>query len=93
MEDVDPASREILWSMLDYGILGADPRKKPLTPRTGLSNLPSPSTWGLGSDMLDNGAPRFDGASTDIFGGLTPTMRLNEVEYLLNCGSGTNEIV
>lgn len=93
MEDVDPASQEILWSMIDYGILGADPRKKPLTPRAATSSLPSPNSWNLGSDILNTGASRFDGANTDIFSGLTPTMRLNEVEYLLNCSPGANGMV
>lgn len=79
--------------MIDYGILGADLRKKPLTPRSGISNLPSPNSWGLGSDILNPGAPRFDNANPDIFSGLTPTMRLNEVEYLLNCSPGANGMV
>lgn len=90
MEDVDLTSQEILWSMIDYGILGADPRKKPLSPRTVISNLPSPNSWALGSDILATGPSRFDGANADIFSGLTPTMRLNEVEYLLDCSPGTN---
>jgi hypothetical protein len=93
MEDVDPASQEILWSMIDYGILGADPRKRPLTSRTGILNLPSPNSWALGSDVLGNGAPRFESGNADIFSGLTPTMRLNEVEYLLNCSPGANGVV
>lgn len=89
MEDVDPASQEVLWSMIDYGILGADPNKRPLTPRMGISNLPSP-TWAIGSDMLRNVPSRLEGSNTDIFTGLTPTMRLNEVETLLNCSPGAN---
>lgn len=93
MEDVDTASQEILWSMIDYAILGADPRKKPLTPRTGMSNLPSPNSWGLGSELLNTGPAKFDGANSDLFSGLTPTMRLNEVEYLLNCSPGPNGMV
>jgi hypothetical protein len=93
MEDVDPASQEVLWSMIDYGILGADPNKNPLTSRMGISNLPSPTSWTMGSDMLRNVPSRLEGSNTDIFNGLTPTMRLNEVESLLNCSPGANGMI
>ncbi|KAJ6104846.1 hypothetical protein N7523_011166 [Penicillium sp. IBT 18751x] len=52
MDDVDAASQEILWAMIDYGVLGADPKKNPLMLRTGISNLPSPTSWTIGSEML-----------------------------------------
>ncbi|OKO99498.1 hypothetical protein PENSUB_8343 [Penicillium subrubescens] len=92
-EDLDPSCEEVCWSMIDYAILGADPRKKPLVSKTGFSNLPSPSQsqWALGT--LGPDTPQFDGNGTDIFSGLTPNMRLNDVEYLLNCSPGTNDIV
>jgi hypothetical protein len=92
-EDLDPSCEEVCWSMIDYAILGADPRKKPLVSKTGFSNLPSPSQsqWALGT--LGPDTPQFDGNSTDIFSGLTPNMRMNDVEYLLNCSPGTNDIV
>ncbi|KAJ6114928.1 hypothetical protein N7486_000706 [Penicillium sp. IBT 16267x] len=61
MEDVDRASQEILWSMIDYGILGADPNKKPLTPKTGISNLSSQTSWTIDSDMLGNPRSQWDG--------------------------------
>ena len=93
MEDLDRASEEVCWSMIDYAILGADPSKKPLIAKTGFSNLPSPSQWALGSEPLTGDTPQFDGASTDIFSGLAPNMRLNDVDYLLNCSPGTNNIV
>ncbi|KAJ5141212.1 hypothetical protein N7526_002207 [Penicillium atrosanguineum] len=90
MEDFDPASQEILWSMIDYGILGADPRKKPLTPKTGISNLPSPTPWAIGLDMLGNAPSRFEGGNTaDLFNGMTPTLRLNEVDEPLYAMGGT----
>lgn len=79
--------------MIDYAILGADPRKKPLISKTSFSNLPSPSQWALGAEALDAGTPQFNEPSTDLFSGLTPGMRLNDVEYLLNCSPGTNNIV
>lgn len=79
--------------MIDYGILGADPQKKPLISKTGFSNLPSPSQWALGTEPLDGDTPRFGGNSTDIFSGITPNMRLNDVDYLLNCSPGTNDMV
>lgn len=92
-EDLDPSCEEVCWSMIDYAILGADPHKKPLISKTGFSNLPSPNQWALGTEALGGESPRFDGTSTDIFSGLTPNMRLNDVEYLLNCSPGTNNIV
>lgn len=79
--------------MIDYAILGADPRKKPLISKTGFSNLPSPSQWALGPEPLGGETPRFDGTSADIFSGLPPNMRLNDVDYLLNCSPGTNDMV
>jgi hypothetical protein len=82
MEDVDPASQELLWSMIDYGILGADPNQKPLTPQTTIPNLQTPSSGALGSDILENMQLQFENANQEFFTGLTPTMRLNEAEYL-----------
>jgi hypothetical protein len=93
MEEVDPVSQEVLWSMIDYGTLGADPQTKPLTPRTEISNLPSPTSWAIGSDILGNAPSRFEGGNVDIFGGLTPAMRLNEVEHLLDCSPGANGMI
>lgn len=68
--------------MLDYAILGADPHKKPLISKTGFSNLPSPSQWALRPELLGGETPRFDGTSTDIFSGLAPNIRLDDVYYL-----------
>jgi hypothetical protein len=93
MEDVDPVAQQILWSMIDYGTLGSDPNKKPLTSRTGISNLSSPVSWALGSGIMGTGSPPFGHDNAGIFGGLTPTMRLNEVEHLLNCSPGGNRII
>lgn len=90
MEDLDPASQDVLWSMIDYGILGADPNKKPLTPKSVVSTLSSQKPWTVNSDILGSVPSRFEGGNTDIFAGLTPSMRLNEVEYLLNCSLGAN---
>jgi hypothetical protein len=92
-EELDPSCEEVCWSMIDYGILGADPQKKPLISKTGFSNLPSPSQWALGTEPLDGDTPRFGGTTTDIFSGITPNMRLNDVDYLLNCSPGTNDMV
>lgn len=92
-EDFDLASQEVLWSMIDYGILGADPQKKPLTPKTGMSHLPSPDSWAIDSDLLGDPPSQFQGCNTDIFGGLSPSMRLNEVEYLLNCSPSANGMI
>ena len=83
MEDLAPGSPEVLWSMIDYGTLGADPTKKPLTSMTGISNFPSPTSWAMGPGILGNAPSRFEGGNADIFSSLTPAMRLDEVEYLL----------
>ncbi|KAJ5280536.1 hypothetical protein N7478_005908 [Penicillium angulare] len=90
-EELDSFSQEVLWSMIDYRILGSDPHKKPLTDKPATPNMAT--MWALESNALSPTHPRFDGASPDIFGALTPTMRLNEVEYLLNCSPGANGIV
>ena len=76
--------------MIDYPILGSDPFKKPTNPRSVQETSP-PNMWSLGPEAL--GSPsRFGGTGNDLFGGLTPTMRLNDVEYLLNCSPGDNGI-
>ncbi|KAJ5103938.1 Zn(II)2Cys6 transcription factor [Penicillium argentinense] len=93
-EDLQPEYESIMWAMIDYGILGADPSQKPLSPqRTTTSNLPSPNSWVLGSELLHTDPTRFDIDNTDISSGLTPTMRLNEVENLLNCSPGADVLM
>ncbi|KAJ5349564.1 hypothetical protein N7541_007291 [Penicillium brevicompactum] len=81
MDELDFGSEEVMWSMIDYAILGADPSKKQISPKTG-ANLPSPTSWVLGAGMLGQ-----DGynPSGNILGGITPSMRLEEVEQFLNC--------
>lgn len=92
-EDLDPYHEEILWSMIDYGILGSDPHKKPLVPRSSISGLPSPDSWALQAGFNFNAAPRESSDNPGIFDNLSPTMRLNEVEHLLDCSPGTNGLV
>ncbi|CAI7607908.1 unnamed protein product [Penicillium pancosmium] len=92
-EDLDPYHEDILWSMIDYGILGSDPYKRPLIPRPNTSNIPSPDSWALQSSFNMSAPSRSAPDNTGIFDGFSPTMRLNEVEHLLNCSPGTNGLV
>ena len=92
-EDLDPYHEEILWSMIDYGILGSDPCKKPLVPRSSISGLPSPDSWALQAGFNLNAAPRESLDNPGIFDNLSPTMRLNEVQHLLDCSPDTNGLV
>lgn len=85
MNNLDPTSEAALWAMIDYGTLGADPRKKPLFSESGLSNMPSPTSWGL-----DAVSASFNGPHSDIFSPQPATMRLNEVEYFVNDSPGQN---
>lgn len=85
MDDLDFESEEIMWSMIDYAIMGADPDKRP-KPNT---NLPSPG-WAVGAGIM--GASGVDSPSANLLG-LTPSMRLEEVEQFLNCTPGVNNLV
>lgn len=76
--------------MIDYGILGSDPYKKPLINRPTTANLPSPDSW---AGFNANTPPQPVPDNPNIFDGFTPTMRLNEAEYLLNCTPGANGLL
>lgn len=88
MDELDFGSEEVMWSMIDYAILGADPSKKQPSPQTA-ANMPSP-TWTLGAGMLgqDGYSP-----SGNILGGITPSIRLEEVEQFLNCSPRPGNII
>lgn len=89
MEDFGPTSQETLWSMIDYGTLGTDPRQKPSS-NGFLSNLASPNPWGIGSMGL---SPGFGGSNAGLFAGMTPTMPLDDVDNLLNYSPGGHSFV
>lgn len=82
-DDLDPASETALWSIIDYGTLGADPRKKPLFLEAGLSDLPSPGSWGVGAVPVSL-------PDADLFDSQSTAARLNEVEYFLNSSPAQN---
>ncbi|GES66756.1 putative Zn(II)2Cys6 transcription factor [Aspergillus terreus] len=82
-DDLDPASETALWSIIDYGTLGADPRKKPVFLEAGLSDLPSPGSWGVGA--VPASLP-----DADLFDSQSTAARLNEVEYFLNSSPAQN---
>lgn len=72
--------------MIDYAEVSSDPHKSPLLIGSGLSNMPSPSSWMFGSGSLGPSPPRFDDAGTGVFAGIEAAMRLNEADYLINSG-------
>ncbi|RHZ58385.1 uncharacterized protein CDV56_104912 [Aspergillus thermomutatus] len=82
--DLDPMSEETFWSMLDYSIMGSNPRKASSAPGSNVPSMPSPTSWARGSDILAAASPRVHTSHEDIFCGLSPALRLDEVEYLLN---------
>jgi hypothetical protein len=89
MDELDFGSEEIMWSMIDYAIMGTDPSKRPLSPKPN-TQLPSPA-WGvLGAGMM--GPPVFDSPSANLLG-LTPSMRLEGVEQFLNCSPGGSNLI
>lgn len=90
MDELDFGSEEIMWSMIDYAIMGADPSKKQISPKP-TASMPSPTSWVLGAGML--GQPGYDSPNGNILEGLTPSMRIEEVEQFLNCSPGTNNMI
>ncbi|KAF7162826.1 hypothetical protein CNMCM5623_007948 [Aspergillus felis] len=81
--DLDPMSEETFWSMLDYSIMGSNPRKTSNASGSDVPSMPSPTSWALGSDFLAAASPRVHTSHEDMFRGLSPALRLNEVEYSL----------
>lgn len=73
--------------MLDYSIMGSNPRKTSSATGSDVPSMPSPTSWVLGTDFLTAASPRVNTSHEDMFHGLSPALRLNEVEYLLNCSS------
>ncbi|KAF7595591.1 hypothetical protein BBP40_005627 [Aspergillus hancockii] len=93
-DDLDPASEEVLWSMIDYAVLAVDPRKGVVRmSESAVPSLSSPSSWALETDLLTLAPSRVDGSHEDLFSGLTPTVRLNEVENFLNCNPQRNGMI
>ncbi|KAL4738926.1 hypothetical protein BDV11DRAFT_215602 [Aspergillus similis] len=91
--DLDPMSEETLWSMLDYSILGSRPRETSSGSGSDVLSIPSPTTWALGSDMLGPAPPRIDSSHDDMFRGISPALRLSEMEFLLNCNTPRTELI
>ncbi|KAJ0423054.1 hypothetical protein BJY00DRAFT_299973 [Aspergillus carlsbadensis] len=81
--DLDPASVEILWSILEYAVLGAAPSTNSPGNSLDMLSFLSPTQWGLPSDPLPVASPENVDAY-GIFRGTTPLVRLNEIERLLN---------
>lgn len=81
--DLDSASAETLWSILEYAVLGAAPSTQ--SPGNSLEMLSFLSTtqWDLPSEPLPV-APPGNMDSYGVFRATTPLDRLNEIERLLN---------
>lgn len=82
--DLGPDVEEALWSMIDYGTLCSSSR-----PVYGSSvpDTPSPAAFGLGSELPPGTADGYL-SKNDIFTGMLPGLRPNEVDFLLNIASG-----
>ncbi|KAL6230265.1 hypothetical protein BDW75DRAFT_223174 [Aspergillus navahoensis] len=82
--ELDPASTEMLWSILEYAVLGAAPSMHSPDSSLDLLSFISPtSQWELPSASLPVASPD----NVDGYGippGTTPLVRLNEIERLLN---------
>ncbi|RAH40590.1 Zn(II)2Cys6 transcription factor [Aspergillus brunneoviolaceus CBS 621.78] len=86
--DLDPRSDEALWAMLDYSILGSNLPKTSSESGSDYRGNLSPTPWALGSNMpISTSSSRIDLGDDDLFRGLSPALRLNEVEFLLNCST------
>lgn len=70
--------------MIDYAEVGSDPQRNAMFTGSGLSNMSSPSFWMLGPGGLGPSPPRFGDVGADVVGEMEPSIRLNEMEYLLN---------
>ncbi|KAE8393877.1 hypothetical protein BDV23DRAFT_29129 [Aspergillus alliaceus] len=92
-DDLDPASEDMLWSMIDYALLGEDPRKTSQAMGSEIPILPSPTSWALDAEILAPVSSIVDASHGNLFSAMTPTLRLNEVEYFLNCSSPNNGVL
>lgn len=88
-EDLGPALEEVMWSMIDYRLLGAKPAQRPLTSLEQIGS--SPNFWSFGTDTLATTPSRLHGTD-EIFAGLSPNLRLNDIEYLLECSPRDNGV-
>ncbi|PWY65934.1 hypothetical protein BO83DRAFT_440241 [Aspergillus eucalypticola CBS 122712] len=94
LSDLDPMSDETLWSMLDYSILGSNPRKSSSASSSDAPSIPLSTSWALGSNMpISTSSPRIDLNHEDMFRGLSPALRLNEVELMLNYSTPRAELI
>ncbi|KAL3479636.1 fungal-specific transcription factor domain-containing protein [Aspergillus californicus] len=84
---LDPASEEMLWSMLDYATLALNFQERPQTPTLSIPTLPSPTSWPFETGLDTTASVDVHEAPSMIFNASAPSVRLDELEYLLNCNS------
>lgn len=89
-EELEPGSEDIMLSMLDYGVLGTPAHTKVPESAPPVSTMPSTPPWALSTDVVTS--PRL-GTDSDLFSEIPPGVRINEIEYLLNCAAGGNGIL
>ncbi|KAF7168501.1 hypothetical protein CNMCM6106_003668 [Aspergillus hiratsukae] len=72
--DLDPMSEETFWSMLDYSIMGSNPRKTSSASGSDGPTMPSPTSWALGTDFLAAASPGVHTSHENMFQGLSPAL-------------------
>ncbi|KAL2004684.1 hypothetical protein VTN00DRAFT_3212 [Thermoascus crustaceus] len=83
--DLGSDVEEALWSMIDYGTLCSSSRP---VYGSSLPDTPSPSSFGLDSGLMPGSSDGYMPSNNDIFTGMLPGLRPNEVDFLLNIASG-----
>lgn len=85
INDMDADFEHPLWSMIDYGTLCSNSRP---VYGSSVANTPSPSSFGLSSELAPRPSESFMAHNSDLFTGMLPGLRPNEVDFLLNIASG-----
>ncbi|KAL4912929.1 fungal-specific transcription factor domain-containing protein [Aspergillus aurantiobrunneus] len=71
-DDLDAASVTALWTMLDYGMVGSSTSDDPHLSGSLVSNIPSPGSWVLGSNLFNADSLGMGDTDPHLLGGLTP---------------------
>ncbi|KKK15186.1 hypothetical protein ARAM_002011 [Aspergillus rambellii] len=83
-EDLNATVEEALWSMIDYGVVGAGTGPTPIARRNSLSHLASPSSWALGSEIFSAPLEGFDGANTHLLDPVATPTHFDQVNNILD---------
>ena len=88
-DDLEPGAEDVMLSMLDYGVLGTPPQAEIPASAPQAPNMPSTPPWASSAETLNGLSPRA-GPDSDLFSEIPPGVRINEIEYLLNCAAGVH---